>query len=163
VVPPVLGLGDNEGRTIPERLTSLDLESGSSASSKEKSGSDGMSTGVRIVKIACGWDHCLALDDQGVVRVWGSGQNGKLGRGNEENVSVPTVVTALLGTKIVSISAGCEHSVAVTAEGVMYSWGHGDGGRLGHGDHNQCLIPAPVYALGLMNIRYELIIVDDLQ
>ena len=81
----------------------------------------------RIVSIVCGWDHCLALDNRGKVRSWGSGQNGKLGRGSEESVSVPSLITALSGVFIVSISAGCEHSAAVTDEGVIYTWGHGDG------------------------------------
>lgn len=32
------------------------------------------------------------------------------------------------------VSAGCEHSAAIDSRGVLYTWGHGDGGRLGHGD-----------------------------
>lgn len=36
--------------------------------------------GVIIVKIACGWDHCLALNSAGKVLSWGSGQNGKQSR-----------------------------------------------------------------------------------
>jgi alpha-tubulin suppressor-like RCC1 family protein len=56
LVPPVLGLGHSEGRTLPELLSSID--------------------GVKIVDIASGWDHCLALDSQRRVLSWGSGQNG---------------------------------------------------------------------------------------
>ena len=41
----------------PERIVSLD--------------------GVVITKLACGWDHCLAIDKAGKVLSWGSGQNGK--------------------------------------------------------------------------------------
>ena len=63
VVPPVLGLGHNEIRTLPERILFLD--------------------GVNMTDIACGWDHCLALDAKGQLYSWGSGQNGKLGHGNE--------------------------------------------------------------------------------
>ena len=143
VVPPVLGLGDNEGRNVPERLKSLDFTN--SADEKERT--------TRIVRLACGWDHCLALDNKGLVRSWGSGQNGKLGRGNEESVSAPSVIAALEGLKIISISAGCEHSAAITDTGLLYTWGHGDGGRLGHGDNNQCTLPVPVQAMTLMHIR----------
>lgn len=32
--------------------------------------------GIFITMIACGWDHCLALDKLGKVLSWGSGQNG---------------------------------------------------------------------------------------
>ena len=143
VVPPVLGLGDNEGRNVPERLKSLDFAN--SADEKERT--------TRIVRLACGWDHCLALDNKGLVRSWGSGQNGKLGRGNEESVSAPSVIVALEGLKIISISAGCEHSAAITDSGLLYTWGHGDGGRLGHGDNNQCTLPVPVQAMTLMHVR----------
>ena len=53
----MLGLGGNEGHMLPEHLSSLE--------------------GVKIVKIACGWDHCLALNSAGKVLSWGSGQNGE--------------------------------------------------------------------------------------
>ena len=56
LVPPVLGLGHNEGRTSPERLSALD--------------------NMRIKSVACGWDHCIALDSRGRMFSWGSGQNG---------------------------------------------------------------------------------------
>jgi len=32
------------------------------------------------------------------------------------------------------ISCGNEHSVALTEKGIVYSWGQGEGGLLGHGD-----------------------------
>jgi hypothetical protein len=53
----VLGLGHNDGRLMPEKIASLE--------------------GITISRVACGWDHCLALDAQGKVLSWGSGQNGK--------------------------------------------------------------------------------------
>jgi E3 ubiquitin-protein ligase HERC2 len=121
IVPPVLGLGDNEGRTLPERLSSFD-------SIVNEKGLNNDS--CYIVNIACGWDHCLALDNMGQVRSWGSGQNGKLGRGNEESVAVPSIIKTLRGVCVISISAGCEHSAAITDEGLVYTWGHGDGKNL---------------------------------
>ena len=47
--------------------------------------------GVSVSKIVCGWDHCLALDSKGRLMSWGSGQNGKLGTGNEETLH-PTFI-----------------------------------------------------------------------
>ena len=67
VVPPVLGLGHNEMRLVPERISFLD--------------------GVRMADVTCGWDHCLALDSKGRLYSWGSGQNGKLGHENEVSIS----------------------------------------------------------------------------
>lgn len=56
VIPPVLGIGSNEGRMLPERIACLEE--------------------IKIAKVTCGWDHCLALDVNGKVLSWGSGQNG---------------------------------------------------------------------------------------
>ena len=62
---------------------------------------------------------------------------GKLGQGHEENVAIPCNIPAFEDMKMVHIAAGCEHSAAINSEGVLFTWGHGDGGRLGHGDNNQ--------------------------
>ena len=45
----------------------------------------------------------------------------------------PTLVNALLGKNVVHVVAGTSHSVAVTEEGSLYTWGKGARGRLGHG------------------------------
>lgn len=37
------------------------------------------------------------------------------------------------GTKVVAVAAGMEHSMALTESGEVYSWGHAEHGRLGHG------------------------------
>ena len=50
--------------------------------------------------------------------------------------TIPTLVTTLAGEKIVNIAAGSMHSAAVTDDGVLYTWGKGSYGRLGHGKQN---------------------------
>jgi E3 ubiquitin-protein ligase HERC2 len=81
---------------------------------------------------------------------------GKLGHGSEENVTTPTIISSLrnLGVRIVNISAGCEHSAVISEEGKLYTWGHGDGGRLGHGDSEPHSSPTLVTALEDMHVRY---------
>lgn len=165
MVPPVLGLGHNESRASPELIASIES--------------------VKIVSITCGWDHSLALDEHGKVLSWGSGQNGKLGLGTEDNVSIPCYIPTLGddedltepaakpekgGDKtskdgkaagkdkkkdivVVHLSAGCEHTAVLTSTGDVYSWGHGDGGRLGHGNNAQCFVPTKVESVDLMNIK----------
>ena len=49
-------------------------------------------------------------------------------------------------------SAGTGHSVAVSAEGELYSWGQGHNGRLGHGNQETKPQPALVEALLLQTI-----------
>jgi hypothetical protein len=134
-VPPVLGLGHNDARLTPEKISSLSES--------------------RIVSICSGWDHCLALDEAGRVFSWGSGQNGKLGHGADVNVSAPALIQRLAdaSARVVSISAGCEHSACIDSAGRLFSWGHGEGGRLGHGDNASVNVPRAVAALGKMRAR----------
>ena len=127
LVPPVLGIGSNEGRMLPEILGSL--------------------RGVVIEYITCGWDHCLACDAVGNCYSWGSGQNGKLGHESDDNAAIPLVISALEGVRIVKVSAGCEHSSAISDDGVLYTWGQGDGGRLGHGNSVSFNVPKMIVAL----------------
>ena len=42
------------------------------------------------------------------------------------------------------MSAGDRHTAAVTDEGALYTWGNGEGGRLGHGDEDPKLVPVRV-------------------
>jgi len=39
------------------------------------------------------------------------------------------------------------HSAAVTKCGLLYTWGHGKSGRLGHGDEVTCMLPTRVEGL----------------
>lgn len=65
---------------------------------------------------------------------WGSGVNYQLGTGNAHIQKLPCKVDALHGSFIKVVSASKFHSVAVTAQGEVYTWGFGRGGRLGHPD-----------------------------
>lgn len=56
------------------------------------------------------------------------------------------------------VATGCEHSCAISDTGLLYSWGHGDGGRLGHGDNNPRLVPVLVRPLQEMNVQYVTIL-----
>jgi E3 ubiquitin-protein ligase HERC2 len=95
----------------------------------------------------------LALDDDGRVFSWGSGLNGKLGHGGEMNMPVPSLIESLAGVKIVRLAAGCEHSAVIDSMGRLFTFGHGDGGRLGHGDASQSLSPKLVTILETMKLQ----------
>lgn len=45
----------------------------------------------------------------------------------------PTPAERLLAVDVGGISCGSQHVVVVAAEGVVYTWGRGEGGRLGTG------------------------------
>ena len=49
--------------------------------------------GQKVVRVACGRAHSVALSEQGQMFVWGAGEGGQLGLGPpEEAVSVPRCV-----------------------------------------------------------------------
>ena len=79
--------------------------------------------------------------------------SGKLGHGSEENITAPCIIPVLEKVKIIQISAGCEHSGAISSDGDLFTWGHGDGGRLGHGDSEAKFVPSRVEALQYMHAR----------
>jgi hypothetical protein len=53
----------------------------------------------------------------------------------------PRRIHSLAHRQVINVSAGRFHSLAVTKCGRVYSWGHGRGGRLGHGDEEVRMIP----------------------
>ena len=68
-----------------------------------------------------------------------------MGHGDEQS-QLPKKIEAFAGQRVVAVSAGAFHSLALTADGAVWSWGHGGFGRLGHGDHEDQSLPKKVEA-----------------
>lgn len=60
--------------------------------------------------------------DKGKVYVWGLGQGGRLGLGDEKEQPKPKVVKALQSSEIRFIACGVAHSIAVSHSNTIYSW-----------------------------------------
>lgn len=74
-----------------------------------------------------GLQHCIALSKYGSdVFTWGKATRGQLGVSNDdvEHFSAPQYVKGIVGF-VTGVSAGFNHSAAVTAEGTVYLWGKG--------------------------------------
>eukprot|EP00033_Pygsuia_biforma_P002197 GCRY01002435.1.p1 GENE.GCRY01002435.1~~GCRY01002435.1.p1 ORF type:complete len:616 (+),score=164.16 GCRY01002435.1:108-1955(+) len=69
----------------------------------------------------------------GDLYIWGNGDKGMLGHGDESGCRLPKVVEALLGHDVVRVSCGGSHTAALTQSGRLFTWGAGRNGRLGHG------------------------------
>lgn len=65
---------------------------------------------------------------------WGNGANYQLGTGTAGIQKLPCKLDLLQGLNVTSIAAAKFHSMAATADGKLYSWGFGRGGRLGFSD-----------------------------
>lgn len=87
----------------------------------------------KITQLAAGANHVLALQSNGVVYGWGSGQQNQLGRRILERRASNSLVPMPVGLpkKVVTIGAGAYDSFAVLANGNVYSWGLNNFGQTG--------------------------------
>lgn len=106
--------------------------------------------GRRVVAIAAGGAHSLALCADGTLASWGAER--RLGDGSEARSALPVVVSrtlgasALAGKSVHSLAAGRDHSVALCADGTVVTWGLNSGGQLGDGTTTTRLFPVAVDA-----------------
>ena len=101
------------------------------------SGNDSTTALTGIVQVSTGSDHTCALTSEGGVVCWGQGTSGRLGNRANASKDAPVNVFAsstgsTLLSNIIQVSAGFEHTCAVTSEGNVKCWGKGDNGRLGN-------------------------------
>jgi len=76
---------------------------------------------------------------------WGKGDHGRVGVGNLQDKITPTMITGeISGHDIVSMDGGEYHSLAMTRDGKLFSWGAGGGGSLGTGDTRNAETPKEV-------------------
>lgn len=102
---------------------------------------------AKIVQVACGREHTLALAEDGVVYAWGSDDDGAVAAGAGRYVTSPQVVRSLRGKHCVKVVAGEYHSIAIDDSGAVFTWGGNFAGQLGHGDRSDVTIAREVRAL----------------
>ncbi|KAK8791150.1 hypothetical protein WA158_005781 [Blastocystis sp. Blastoise] len=96
---------------------------------------------TRIISIAAGQSHFLALSDGGEVYSWGENYQGQLGLGNTISTEIPHIVGDLLNETIVEVACGYNYSCAITAGNDVYMWGCNEDGQLGIGSLQNILVP----------------------
>lgn len=90
----------------------------------------------------------------GELFAWGNGGNYALGTGATHVQLAPARLDALRGAAVVAVAAAKFHSAAVGADGALWTWGWGLGGRLGHaeahihGGESAVISPRRVAGLG---------------
>lgn len=85
----------------------------------------------RIRDIACGSSHSAAITSSGELYLWGLGEYGRLGHGDNFTQLKPKLVEALLGHRVVQVACGSRdaQTLALTEDGIVFSWGDGDFGN----------------------------------
>jgi len=119
---------------------------------------------LKVASIKCGWAHSLALTEQrGMVYTWGSNRSCQLG-----GIAVSSTETGYLTRptkliqwkersakglrnaktpRVMAISCGGKHNLALSDEKEVFSWGRGELGRLGHDDENSLVYPTKIPGL----------------
>jgi alpha-tubulin suppressor-like RCC1 family protein len=114
-------------------------------------------TFTKIIKVACGYAHTIVITSEHHVFTWGSGKYGCLGNSRSENAFVPQLIDADFDghkfTNIKDISAGMYFCLALNNEGLLFSWGCGNNGRLGHSDENSVGSPKIIRYLEEINVK----------
>jgi alpha-tubulin suppressor-like RCC1 family protein len=100
---------------------------------------------------SAGWKHSLVTSGKaGETWSFGSGEHGRLGHGGTGNEAVPRLIEALSGVVVKQVAAGALHSMVLTRDGDVFTWGWGRFGQLGHGNTDDQFVPKRVE--GLTNV-----------
>eukprot|EP01114_Cavostelium_apophysatum_P015328 TRINITY_DN4148_c0_g2_i2.p1 TRINITY_DN4148_c0_g2~~TRINITY_DN4148_c0_g2_i2.p1 ORF type:complete len:779 (+),score=239.68 TRINITY_DN4148_c0_g2_i2:397-2733(+) len=121
--------------------------------------------GIKVKQIECGSFHTVALSNSGELYSWGHGEYGQHGgsknhqdwnvgendgKNNNERHhfhSIPRLLQGFEEKSIDTFSCGHLHTVAVTTDREVFTWGWGSSGCLGHGDKRFQLVPKQVLNL----------------
>ncbi|WP_099327419.1 InlB B-repeat-containing protein [Bifidobacterium asteroides] len=87
----------------------------------------GVPTDFTYVQVAAGGYHSLAIGSDGYTYAWGNNDFGQLGNNTTANSSVPVRVHSPNGSgtglKAIQVSTGMRSSMALGADGTVYTWG----------------------------------------
>ena len=104
----------------------------------------GLTSGVAAV--SAGGDQTCAVTTAGGLKCWGYNFYGQLGDGTTTTRTTPVDVVGLTSA-VAGVSAGSEHTCAVTTEGGLKCWGRNDTGQLGDGTFTTRTTPVDVIGL----------------
>lgn len=113
----------------------------------------GVLNGKKVVSIATGREHTLALCSDGSLFSWGLNSAGQLGNGNLTTSNIPVAVNragVLAGKTITAISAGAHYSVALCSDGTVATWGDNATGQLGNSSTTLTSVPVAVVRTGAL-------------
>ena len=139
-----LGDGTTTSRTTPVMVKEPDPKT-----------STDVPADLAYVQVSAGYEHSLAVGNDGYAYAWGDNTRGQLGNnsnGYYADSSVPVRVRdpanptdTSIGLKATQVSTGTYHSLAVGSDGYAYAWGYNSNGQLGNNNtYNDSSVPVHV-------------------
>eukprot|EP00002_Diphylleia_rotans_P012394 TRINITY_DN2423_c0_g2_i3.p1 TRINITY_DN2423_c0_g2~~TRINITY_DN2423_c0_g2_i3.p1 ORF type:complete len:371 (+),score=65.24 TRINITY_DN2423_c0_g2_i3:87-1199(+) len=89
--------------------------------------------GSKVIWIAAGQSHSLAISDDGAAYTWGDNACGQLGNGTHKSVRYPIRMDTPADVTITRASAGFQYTLVLDSHGRVYSCGLNTNGQLGIG------------------------------
>uniref|UniRef100_A0A3Q3M5T1 HECT and RLD domain containing E3 ubiquitin protein ligase 3 n=1 Tax=Mastacembelus armatus TaxID=205130 RepID=A0A3Q3M5T1_9TELE len=109
----------------------------------------------QISQVMCGNQHCIALSRDGELFTWGQNTNGQLGLGKGEPSKLfPHPLKSLAGIPLAQITAGGDHSFALSLSGAVFGWGKNRAGQLGLNDKQDRAVPCHIKFLRSQKVVY---------
>ncbi|XP_008114523.1 RCC1 and BTB domain-containing protein 2 isoform X2 [Anolis carolinensis] len=121
-----LGVGDTQNSVEPRRLDTL--------------------CGKKITCLSYGsGPHVVVATAEGEVYTWGHNAYSQLGNGTTNNSLLPCQIsTNLVNKKVTEVACGSHHSMILTSDGEVYTWGYNNSGQVGSGSTANQAIPRRV-------------------
>ena len=109
--------------------------------------------GTKIVSVAAGADHNLAVDEGGGVWVWGRNDSGQLGKNTRTlGVVADRTPVRIISSGAKSVAAGFAHSLVLKQDGTVLGFGRNTVGQVGQSSGTSyAKLPTPIS--GLSDIR----------
>ncbi|MHB8983960.1 MAG: RCC1 domain-containing protein [Carboxydocellales bacterium] len=105
-----------------------------------------------VTAIAAGWNHTMALKNDGSVMAWGNNGSSQLGDGTWLNRLTPVKVLGPSGighlSGVSAITGDVDHSLVVMNDGTVFTWGYNGSGQLGNGTTTYSTTPVQVVGPG---------------
>nr|POE79229.1 e3 ubiquitin-protein ligase herc2 [Quercus suber] len=109
---------------------------------------------IPVTAVFCGGFFTMALTEQGQLWNWGANSNYELGRGDKVGGWKPKPIPSLEDVCVIQVASGGYHSLALTDDGKVLSWGYGRHGQLGHSSILNQKIPVVIEALSDEHVVY---------
>lgn len=86
---------------------------------------------LKVMQVACGDSHVIALTEDGDVFSWGCGELGRLGLNNEDDMSVPQqVILQNHWSNVSSVHCGRDNTFLLTSNSTLLAFGSNENNKL---------------------------------